>query len=296
MGYCCERRRGAGLRSWASIGCALVLVVAFLQQSTPQAQTHRLADLTLSLVDDPYVDLELVLAVDVSRSMDIDEQRLQRAGYAEALRSSEVLEAIEKGLHGRIAITYFEWAGPVVINRIIGWEILDGPESADEIASALEAFPVGAYRGTSISGGLGYAEQLLNENPYIGLRQVVDVSGDGPNNMGPPVVDLRDQLVDAGIVINGLPLMLKDARNSVYNIPDLDIYYEDCVIGGPGAFAIPVKHMDQFPEAIRRKLVLEIAGLTPHVSRAQFNDTKVPRIDCLIGEKKRLEALRLWMP
>jgi len=240
------------------------------------------------------VDLELILAVDVSRSMDEDEQILQRRGYADALRDEQVLSAISGGLHGRIALTYVEWAGPDSRKQLIPWSVIGSAADAEGFAQALETAPLEAWRGTSISGGLLFAAELFDTSGYQGLRRVIDISGDGPNNMGPRVDQTRDMLVQAGIVINGLPLNLK-MPGGMFNIERLDIYYEDCVIGGPGAFLVTVEDPARLKDAIRRKMVLEISGLVPTrpdgpsgIIPAQYSP---PRIDCMIGERLRQ---RMW--
>jgi hypothetical protein len=234
------------------------------------------------------VDLELVLAVDVSRSMDFEEQRLQRNGYVAAFRHPEVLAAIASGPLGRIAVTYVEWAGPASQSVIVPWTVLASSDDALAFAERLDGGEMLRERGTSISSGLYFAAKLFESSGVRGLRQAIDVSGDGPNNMGPPVVPTRDGLIERGITINGLPIMLRPGGGfGPYGIPNLDVYYEDCVIGGPGAFVITVDEVSQFPAAIRRKLVLEIAGVDaqPKLIPAAF--ASAPRIDCLIGEKSR---------
>jgi hypothetical protein len=235
------------------------------------------------------VDLELVLAVDVSRSMDYDEQKLQRDGYVAAFRHPEVIKAITSGAVGKIAVTYMEWSGPFYQQVLVPWTIIGNQAEAESFASQMAAAPITRESGTSISGGLSYAaHQFVNSGAH-GLRQTIDVSGDGPNNMGSPVAPVRDQVLEQGITINGLPIMLK-RQGSVYdtfNIDHLDVYYEDCVIGGPGAFMITVDDMQRFEVAVRRKLVLEIAGLPPRLMQAAETFRPAPRIDCMIGEKTR---------
>ncbi len=238
------------------------------------------------------VDLELVLAVDVSWSMDYDEQALQRSGYVAALRDPLVIDAITGGGWGRIALTYVEWAGTSLQHTVVPWRLVDSETAAREFADSLEAAPIGRLRRTSISGALQHGAHLFDINAFGGLRRVIDISGDGANNQGPPVTVLRDRLVAEGIVINGLPVMIKTSNPSGYfNVPDLDIYYEDCVIGGPGAFALTVTDPHRFATAIRQKLILEIAGPVPapDTSPARIIPAQLvagePRIDCLIGEK-----------
>jgi hypothetical protein len=233
------------------------------------------------------VDLELVLAVDVSRSMDIEELGLQRDGYVAAFRHPEVIAAIASGGVGRIAVTFVEWAGPGFQTVLVPWTVIANAGDADAFAAKLDAAPVLRETGTSISGGIFYAARQFDGSPARGVRRVVDVSGDGPNNMGLPIAPSRDEVISDGITINGLPIMLKPVYTfGGYNIPNLDIYYEDCVIGGPGAFVVTVRRLEDFESAIRRKLVLEIAGLPARVIAAQLTQT-APRIDCLIGEKTR---------
>ena len=237
---------------------------------------------------DTDVDLELVLAVDVSRSMDPGEQQLQKDGYVAALRHPEVLAAIRAGFLGRIAVTYVEWAGSQVI--VAPWTVIDGADSADAFTAVVAGASVASMRSTSISSALVFSAGLFDGNGMRGTRQVIDVSGDGPNNSGLPVVAARDAVVARGITVNGLPIMIHADLYSGYSIRELDVYYEDCVIGGPGAFLVTVENIDRIAQAIRRKLVLEIAGMPPRIVPAQLR-RREPRIDCMIGEKLR----RRWM-
>ena len=232
------------------------------------------------------VDVELVLAVDISYSMDIDELALQREGYVRALTSTEFLNALRQGIHGKVAVTYFEWAGASEQRVVVPWRIVDGPESAGSVASEIMAAPIRRAARTSISGALLFGMKLFDESGQRGIRRVIDVSGDGANNSGTLVTIARDEVVSQGITINGLPIMLKRPSYSTMDIELLDKYYEDCVIGGPAAFVIPVKDRDKFVEAIRTKLVLEIASLPPEpwVIRASAAN---PRVPCTVGE-------RLW--
>lgn len=234
------------------------------------------------------VDLELVIAVDVSLSMDLEEQRLQRDGYVSAFRDEEIHKAITSGAHGRIAVVYMEWAGPTSQQVVIPWTILDGPEAARGFADKLEAAPISRERLTSISAALAFSGGLFANSGAKGLRRVIDISGDGPNNSGHGVAAVRDEVVAGGIVINGLPIMLHRAANSAFDISDLDRYYGSCVIGGDGAFMVPVRHIDEFITAIRRKLLLEISGLVP--SLRPIPAQNVPGdgfgYDCMTGEKQ----------
>ena len=238
---------------------------------------------------DVDVDLELVLAVDVSRSMDVDEQQLQRDGYVAAFRHAEVIKAIMSGPVGRIAVTYMEWSSPYYQKVLVPWTIIGNQAEANGFASQMAAAPISRDYSTSISAGLAAAAGLFATSGARGTRQTIDISGDGPNNMGPPVVSMRDEVVERGITINGLPIMLKrqGGGSGGFNIDDLGIYYEDCVIGGPGAFMISVDDMQRFEAAVRRKLVLEIAGLPARLMHAASAFRPAPRIDCLIGEKSR---------
>jgi hypothetical protein len=234
------------------------------------------------------VDLALVLAVDVSRSMDQDEQRLQRNGYVAAFRHPDVIQAIKDGLAGRIAVTYMEWSGPSYQDVLVPWTIIGDASQAEAFAAALEKAPMMRGTGTSISGGLEAAARLFASSGASGGRQVIDVSGDGPNNMGEPVTAMRDMVVGEGIAINGLPIILKTGGiYSQFNISNLDSYYRDCVIGGPGAFMVTVDDTNGFEKAIRRKLVLEISGLPARLMSAAEIVPPPSQTDCLIGEKLR---------
>ena len=231
------------------------------------------------------VDLELILAVDVSGSMDRGEADLQRQGYVAAFRHPDVVRAIESGVHGRIAVSYIEWAGTQYQNVAVPWSIVSGTASAGEFADAIAALPFHRDFGTSISTILRFAADRFRESGARGLRRTIDISGDGPNNMGEPVDRSRDAVVGLGIAINGLPVMIRDGGSRA-RMRDLDIYFEDCVVGGPGAFIVPVHDRAGFAEAIRRKLVLEIAGTPPRLMHAA-ETRPLARVDCLIGEKTR---------
>lgn len=234
----------------------------------------------------PSVDVELVLAVDVSYSMDVDELAIQREGYAQALTSREFLQALKAGPNGRITVTYFEWAASTDQKLIIPWRVIDGPESADAVAAEILKTPIRRASRTSISGAIQFAMPLFDANPHRGLRRVIDISGDGPNNNGSPVTIARDEALSKGIIINGLPIMMKEPSYSTMDIDGLDTYYEDCVIGGPGSFVVTIKERDKFKEAIRTKLLLEVAGRTPeHRVVPTAGQAREPRVNCLIGEK-----------
>lgn len=230
------------------------------------------------------VDVELVLAVDVSYSMDPSEQELQREGYIRALTSAEFLRALREGANGKIAITYVEWAGSNDQRIIMPWRLIEGPESADAVAGEIARAPYRRASRTSISGALLFSKDLFDSSGYRGLRRVIDVSGDGANNAGALVAPTRDQVLAMGITINGLPIMLNRPNLGYMDVAELDVYYEDCVIGGPGAFVIPIRDRDKFIEATRTKLVLEVAGRTPE-PRVVPASAANPRVSCTIGEK-----------
>ncbi len=239
---------------------------------------------TAALADAVEVDAELVLAVDVSRSMTARELEIQRRGYAEALKSPEVAKAITSGLLGRIAITYIEWSGAHEQRVIVDWTIIDGGQSAAAFADKLTIEFNEALRRTSISGAINFARRSLDENNYVSNRRIIDISGDGPNNQGLPVTAARDAALGDGIIINGLPLMTREGMGSQFHLDDLDEYYRNCVIGGPGSFVIPVHEWSEFPGAVRQKLILELAGgapepYSPSVRKAQFSGS-----NCLVGE------------
>jgi len=208
------------------------------------------------------VDVELVLAVDISQSMDPEEQEVQRAGYVAALTSEDVLEAVKYGPIGRIAVSYMEWGGVDEHFLIADWMVIEDKESAQEFAAIIAEAPLRRVQRTSIASALAMSVTMVETNKYQGLRKVIDISGDGPNNQGGSVTAVRDQIMASGVTINGLPLMMKSETSVWQAMLNLDHYYEDCVIGGPGSFAIPVRSKEGFEDAIRMKLVMEIAGLT----------------------------------
>jgi len=244
------------------------------------APLPRLADQRPGAI---LVDVELVIAVDVSYSMDPDEQALQREGYVQALTSREFMQALHEGANGKIAVTYFEWAGEFDQKIIMPWRLIEGPDSAAAVGAEIAAAPYRRASRTSISGGLKFAKPLFDHGGYRGLRRVIDVSGDGTNNAGALIVPTRDDVLAAGITINGLPIMLKRPTPGSMDIENLDVYYEDCVIGGPGAFAVPIHERKQFIEVTRTKLVLEISGRQPE-PRVIPASSQAPRISCTIGE------------
>ncbi|MEQ8697429.1 MAG: DUF1194 domain-containing protein [Bauldia litoralis] len=207
------------------------------------------------------VDLELVLAVDVSGSVDAFEAQLQREGYLRALVHPQVLKAITSGERKKIAVTYVEWAGGYFQRTVVDWAVISDEASARAFVARLNAVPVITERWTSISGAIDFAMERLKASPHKGERRVIDISGDGPNNSGRPVREARDQAVKAGVTINGLPIV-NDRPNPWGRPPppNLDKYYFDNVIGGPGAFIVVARGFKNFAEAIRNKMVREIAG------------------------------------
>jgi len=218
----------------------------------------------VAAAEDVPVDLELVLAVDISGSVDEVEAILQREGYMAALRHPQVIEAIETGMFGRIAVTYVEWAGDQYQRTMLDWTLIDGAPSAYAFADALAETPLTTGHWTSLSTAIDYAVPLFDNNGFEGFRRVIDISGDGYNNRGRPVEWARDEAVAAGITINGLPIV-NDRPNPWGGRPpiDLDRYYEQRVIGGPGAFIVVAETYSSFASAILSKLLLEIAGETP---------------------------------
>jgi hypothetical protein len=199
------------------------------------------------------VAVQLVLAVDVSGSVDQARFELQRQGYAEAFRSAAVQQAIRSTGTGSVAISMLQWTGPSLHVVAVDWTFISDTASAERFAAAIEQAPRALFGGgTSISGAIDFAMTLFPHSPFQGTRRVIDVSGDGANNRGRFAEDARDEAVAAGVVINGLPILTLE--------PELDVYYRDSVIGGPGAFVIAVRSYEEFARAIRSKLVTEIAA------------------------------------
>ncbi|WP_249694477.1 DUF1194 domain-containing protein [Stappia sp. WLB 29] len=225
------------------------------------------------------VDVELVLAVDISQSMDREEQEVQRAGYVAALTSPQVIDAIRYGPTGRIAVTYMEWGGAGEQFIVADWSVITDAPSAAAFAAKIAEAPLRQRQRTSIASALSQATAMVAANRFEGLRKVIDISGDGPNNQGGKVALFRDQAIAAGITINGLPLMMKSERDAWQSLLNVDNYYEDCVIGGPGHFFIPVRSREQFADAIRMKLILEIAGLTPETPQVYRASGRKP-VNC----------------
>lgn len=222
--------------------------------------------------------LELVLAVDASDSMTRAEMLLQRRGYAAALRSVDIAEAI--AVRGGLALIYIEWAGPHSQKIVVPWTILSDGEDAVRFADALAAAPLNPgfgsppwERGTSISHALLFAAGTFRTGS--GANRIIDISGNGPNNSGDLLSTARDRVIAESITINGLPVIVRAGASNV----SLGVYYKDCVIGGPGAFAISVDDPSLFGIAIRRKLVLEIAGQPARLIHADYPSANHPATD-----------------
>jgi hypothetical protein len=229
------------------------------------------------------VDLELVLATDNSQSIDPSEAKLQRQGVAAAFRHPEVIRAIQSGSLGRIAVAYLDWSSVPYTKLTLDWRVIRDKASADAFADALLKAPPAFGRGTAIGEALELAAQLIELNNFQGTERTIDVSGDGPNNRGRPVYAVRDELVAKGITINGLPVVSTgDFGQGEWGIyyGDLENYYRNCVIGGPGSFVLPAKGFEEFAAAIRHKLVLEISDAQAKPRRvvkvAANNSTPTP--------------------
>lgn len=217
-----------------------------------------------SAQDKKEVDLALALAVDISGSIDPDEARLQRDGYVQAFRDRTIARAILGGPNGRIAVTYFEWSDAWMQKLLIDWTLLDSEAAIEAFTRRLSNAPISIARRTSISGAIRYAIPLFGRSPYEPTRKVLDISGDGSNNDGGLVTDMRHEALKERIVINGLPIM--NDRPNPFGFPnetDLDRYYLHCVTGGPRSFVEVAKNFDDFPRAIRKKLLQEVADLGP---------------------------------
>jgi len=200
------------------------------------------------------VDLQLVLAVDVSGSVSDERFRLQQKGYAQAFRSAQVLEAIRSGTSRAIAVTMTQWTGPQQQEVVVKWTVISDEASMVAFADAIDRTTRQLYGGgTSISGAIDHAMTLFSPSQISGGRRVIDVSGDGANNRGRPAAEARDAAIKAGITINGLPILALE--------PNLDQYYQNNVIGGPNAFMIVAETFEAFAEAVIKKLISEISAL-----------------------------------
>jgi hypothetical protein len=216
------------------------------------------------------VDAAIVLAADVSRSIDDDEFALERRGYADAIQSQQLLDAISTGPHGAIALAYVEWAGDGEERVVVDWAVIRNPAEARAFATAMRAAPRSFLGRTAIGSAIDYSRGLIDESGYTADRDVIDVSGDGTNNQGRSVNEARDAAVGAGVTINGLAIFNRTAAAeggflALHTNPPggLAKYYRDNVIGGPGAFVVPIDDFNGFDEAMIRKLISEIAGAPP---------------------------------
>lgn len=262
----------------------------FLILATFVAQTTNTLTTTAQAADPIPVDLELILAVDASASIDAREAALQRAGYIAALTDKRVLERIAKGSFRRIAVAYVEWAGTQ--ETIVDWTIIEDTASADAFAIALRNAPFHTGTTTSVSAALEYSARLFEQNDIDSIRRVIDISGDGFNWAGRPIDIAQPEIVAAGITINALPILRFDENGKLTN-PGLEKYYRERVIGGPGAFLIPIKGTSAFPEAILRKLIIEIADIAPsdfpQLARAPSDVFAVQYVDATGGDNSRAD-------
>ena len=264
-----ERRAGAGI---LRRGACLAIVCAAL--AAPVRATEP-------------VDLELVIATDVSRSIDHQEALLQREGVAAAFRNQAVIRAIGSGILGRIGVAYIDYSSRAYNRIVVDWTIVSDRESGEAFAARLLAAPLTFGRRTSISDAIEMAQEMIETNALEGTRRAIDVSGDGPNNHGRLVSAVRDAAIARRIAINGLPIVNdRGGFGRRFYLPDLDKYYLGCVIGGPGAFLVVANSFEDFAFAIRRKLILEIAG-TPasRLIRVSSPTGYVYPRGCDIGER-----------
>jgi hypothetical protein len=229
------------------------------------------------------VDLALILAVDVSSSMSMDELAVQRAGYVAAISDPRIAEAITNGALHRIALSYVEWADPGLQVVTMPWQIIDGSAAATIFAAELAQKPLVSGTNTSISAALRFSARLFHNLDVPADRYVIDISGDGPNSAGAHVAPVRDRLVADWIVINGVPILIDPAPLDAATGMTLADYYRDCVVGGAGAFVVPAASVDGIVDAIRRKLVLEIADLPPRAAVVPVAGTV--QADCTFGQK-----------
>jgi len=238
----------------AKIAMALMLCLVFAgANAASNDQRPRTAE--------PQVDVNLVMSVDVSGSVSDDRFELQKHGYAAAFRNPKVLAAIRAGDQRAISVSMLQWTGPTLHVVVVPWMTIRDQKSAMAVADAIDAAPRRIFGGgTSLSGAIDYGVIMLTASPTTATRQVIDISGDGSNNIGRLPTDSRDEAVKLGIRINGLPMLTLE--------PDLDVYFRQNVIGGPGAFVIPARNYDQFADAILRKLIAEISGVSPRTKLA----------------------------
>jgi hypothetical protein len=238
---------------WRAALCALAVCTALATSARAQSQSPPPAAPANPPQTQTDVAIALVLAVDTSGSVSNGRFELQKQGYAAAFRNPQVLNSIRSLMTQSIAVTMMQWTGPRLHVVVVDWTLVKDEASIGALAAAIEATPRQLFGGgTSISGAIDYSRLLLAQSPFNGERRIIDISGDGSNNSGRSVTQARDEAVKDGIGINGLPILTIE--------PDLDHYYYDNVIGGPGAFMIPVENYDAFADAILKKLITEIAA------------------------------------
>ena len=235
----------------------------------------------VSLAPAQPVDLELVLAIDISRSVDFDEGLLRREGYISAFSNPALVAAIKAGYHGRIAVTYFEWASWGETRTIAPWTVISDAKSAAAFTNILRFETIWTGQRTSISQAIDLGVGLPTRNSLAGDLKVIDISGDGHNNHGRHINDARLEALDRGITINGLPIINTNMGPGTPPLPDLEAYYKECVIGGPGSFIVVAQGFNTFAEAVTRKLILEIAGLEPPGGIERFTRPTVQRAQFL---------------
>jgi hypothetical protein len=244
----------------AALG-ALFLLAATPLWAQQQPQTPRPVQTEVALT--------LVLAMDASGSVSEDRFELQKQGYAAAFRNRQVLSSIRSLITQSIAITMTQWTGPELHVQTVDWALVKDEASLNALAGTIEASKRQLFGGgTSISGAIDHSRKLLAASPFLGIRRVIDISGDGANNRGRAVTLARDEAVRDGIGINGLPILALE--------PDLDRYYYENVIGGPGAFMVPAKTYDTFAAAILKKLITEIAGVLPNTRQSRAKSKTSP--------------------
>ncbi|MBM3619888.1 MAG: DUF1194 domain-containing protein [Alphaproteobacteria bacterium] len=295
----------------------LALLLATLTALSLAASVPAWAQSARSHTPDREIDLALALAIDVSGSVDVEEGRLQRDGYVKAFRDPAIRRAILGGYHGRIAVSYFEWSDAWRQNLIIDWTLLDSEQAIDAFTHRLETMPIARMMRTSITGAIRYSIPMFDRLRWVPERKVLDISGDGSNNDGGMVTEARDDAIARGITINGLPIFNNRPNPTGFpNDPDLDRYFEGCVIGGPRSFLIVANDFQNFAEAIRKKLLQEIADFAPEpragLQFAQSRDSaegirrdpNAPgpgghrryELGCDIGEKRTREFYRRYQP
>jgi len=244
----------------------LVGLIALLLLALPAAAQER-----------KEVDLALVLAIDISGSIDPDEAQLQRQGYIDAFSDPVIVRAILGGNHGRIAVAYFEWSDAWIQKLLVDWTLLDSEAAILAFTRRLADAPISISRRTSISGAIRFAIPMYGRNPYVAERKVLDISGDGSNNDGGLVTEVRHDALKERIIINGLPIM--NGRPNPFGFPaenDLDKYYLHCVTGGPRSFVEVARSFEDFPRAIRKKLLQEVADTGP-LNDFDIGDLGAPR-------------------